>query len=56
MDGTTARNHKKEAPAFIAVGNDHLISAQGLIMLLRKAGYTVTNIPCKVPGNSRYWN
>ncbi|MGE7774864.1 TraB/GumN family protein [Chitinophaga sp. NPDC101104] len=32
-------------PAFIAVGHDHLISKQGLIMLLRKAGYTVTNVP-----------
>ncbi len=32
-------------PAFIAVGKDHLISKEGLIMLLRKAGYTVTNVP-----------
>ncbi len=32
-------------PAFIAVGNDHLISEEGLIMLLRNAGYKVTNIP-----------
>lgn len=32
-------------PAFIAVGLDHLRTAEGLVALLRKAGYTVTNIP-----------
>lgn len=51
---TVARNRKWMAnllpmiakePAFVAVGLDHLVSAEGLVMLLRKAGYKVTNVP-----------
>jgi uncharacterized protein YbaP (TraB family) len=34
-----------EQPTFVAVGALHLAGAQGLVSLLRKAGYTVTSVP-----------
>ncbi|WP_423735947.1 TraB/GumN family protein [Chitinophaga caseinilytica] len=35
----------EKGPAFIAVGHNHLVSSESLVLLLRKAGYTVTNVP-----------
>jgi uncharacterized protein YbaP (TraB family) len=54
LESGVARNKKwmeklpgiiKKDPAFIAVGHNHLISKQGLIILLRNQGYTVTPVP-----------
>lgn len=43
-----ARPELDEGSAFIAVGCAHLSGAQGMVSLLRNAGYTVTRIP--LPG------
>ena len=37
----------KDQPTFVAVGADHLVGPQGLIELLRRAGYTLKPIPSK---------